>query len=112
MKEIKAYLQRAHVNEVVAMLEKAGAPGVTVVSVRAVGYGYESDYFERQFEHAPRKYQGSTMMKLETVCADQDVDTLVQIIREETYAGDGMIFVSNIQGSFRIRDGVSNCQGP
>ena len=46
MKEIKAYVRRSEVNKIVAELQKADAPGITIVEVHPVGYGYEPNYFE------------------------------------------------------------------
>lgn len=46
MKE--AYIRRERVNRVVKVLEEAGAPGITIVEVHPVGYGYEPNYFESE----------------------------------------------------------------
>lgn len=58
MKEIKAYIRRSRVNAVVNKLQDAGAPGITIVEVHPVGYGYEPNYFERRFEEdVLKRYQ-------------------------------------------------------
>ena len=46
MKEIKAYIRRDEINEVVERLQRAGAPGVSVIEIHPVGYGYEASPFE------------------------------------------------------------------
>src|SRR5436309_3105404 len=51
MKEIKAYIRRDEINEVVEKLQAAGAPGVSVIEIHPVGYGYEANRFE---PHAAR----------------------------------------------------------
>jgi hypothetical protein len=56
MKEIKAYIQRHLVNKVVEGLEQAGAPGITIVEIHPVGYGYEPNYFGFQSEDAFKRY--------------------------------------------------------
>lgn len=109
MKEIKAYIQRGCVNQVVAKLEKAGAPGITIVEIHPVGYGYDPNYFEAQFEDVFKRYQHVSIAKLEVVCADQDVERLVQVVREVCCTGgkgDGMVFVSDVSEALRIRDGA------
>jgi nitrogen regulatory protein PII len=45
MKEIKAYVRRCCVNKLVTALEEAAAPGVTIVDIHPVGYGYEPKLF-------------------------------------------------------------------
>lgn len=49
MKEIKAYIRRSNVNQVVERLQESGAPGITIVEIHPVGYGYEPNYFEAGF---------------------------------------------------------------
>lgn len=46
MKEIKVYIRRSCVNAVVKELQNAGGPGITIVEVDPVVYGYEPNYFE------------------------------------------------------------------
>ena len=46
MKEIKAYVRRDEINVVVEQLRRAGAPGVAVIEIHPVGYGYEANPFE------------------------------------------------------------------
>lgn len=107
MKEIKAYIQRCCVNQVVDKLEKAGAPGITLVEIHPVGYGYDPNYFQAQFGDAFKRYQHISVVKLEVVCTDQDVEKLVQVVREVCCTGDkgdGMIFVSEVSQALRIRD--------
>lgn len=110
MKEIKAYIRRSSVTRVVDRLERAGAPGITVVEIHPVGYGYEPNYFETRFEDVFKRYQHLQIVKLEVVCADRDLDRFVRAIQEECQTGtpgDGMIFVSEVAAAIRIRDGAS-----
>ncbi len=109
MKEIKAYIQRCCVNPVVDALERASAPGISIVEIHPVGYGYEPNYFEFQFQDAYKRYSHLNVVKLEVVCADQDIDRLVQVVRETCHSGargDGMIFVTEVSQAVRIRDGA------
>ena len=110
MKEIKAYIQRCCVNRAVDELEKAGAPGITIVEIHPVGYGYEPNYFEPQFSDTFKRYSYLRIVKLEVVCADQDVDRLARVIQSVCSSGakgDGMIFVTDVRAALRIRDGAS-----
>ena len=110
MKEIKAYIQRCCVNEIVRQLEAAGVPGITVVEVHPVGYGYEPNYFETHFEDPLKRYGLLRIVKVEVVCADRDVDRLAATIERvcrKGSQGDGWIFVTDVDRAIRIRDGAS-----
>lgn len=110
MKEIKAYIQRCSVNEAVNELEAAGAPGITVVEVHPVGYGYKPNYFETHFEDALKRYSYMQIVKVEVVCADRDVDRLVGVLERVCRTGsqgDGWIFLTDVDKGVRIRDGAS-----
>lgn len=110
MKEIKAYVNRCCVNKAVAELDAAGAPGITIVEIHPVGYGYEPNYFESQFNDAFKRYGYLRIVKLEVVCADHDVDRLVGVIQRVCRSGDhgdGWIFVTDVQRGIRIRDGAT-----
>ena len=39
MKEIKAYIRQGEINDVVEGLQRAGAPGVSVIEIHPAGYG-------------------------------------------------------------------------
>ena len=110
MKEIKAYVQRSRVNQVVDKLEQAGAPGITIVEIHPVGYGFEPNYFEPQFEDAIKRYRHLAIVKIEVVCAARKVNRLARIIADECRTGepgDGMIFISDVSAAIRIRDGAT-----
>jgi len=105
MKEIKAYIRTEVLERTVKALEEAKAPGITVVTVHPVGYGFDPNYFTAD-ESITKRYWDIT--KLEVVCADKDVDRLVQVISGSSYTGskgDGMIFISPVETAIRIRTG-------
>ena len=109
MKEIKAYIQRHMVSCTVDELEKAGAPGITVVEIHPVGYGYEPNYFGFESEDPFKRYAHLRIVKLEIVCADQDCERLVKVIENTCRTGgkgDGWVFVTNVDEAVRIRDGL------
>jgi nitrogen regulatory protein PII len=75
MKEIKAYTRRSRVNGGLNALNKADAPGITVVEVHPVGYSYEPNYFEPRFEKTVLKRYGYLeIVNLEVVCWDKDLE--------------------------------------
>ena len=106
MKEIKAYIKTDKVEQVVTALEEAGAPGITVVEVQPVGYGFDANYFSRS-SHPTRHYFAIT--KLEIVAKDEDSHKFVEIIRDKAYTGsrgDGIIFVTAVEIAVKIRTGA------
>lgn len=110
MKEIKAYVRRSRVNQVVEALRQAGVPGITVVEVHPVGYGYEPKYFTPPFGQRLTPVEPLEIVKLEVVCADQDVEQFLHALAEAGRTGDkgdGLIVVTDVERAIRIRDGTS-----
>lgn len=107
MKEIKAYIRTEVVRETVEALEEAGAPGITVVSVHPVGYGFEPNYFVHEGKNPFKPFP--TIVRLEVVCRDDDVERFTQIISGNSYTGmkgDGMIFIIPVENAISIRTSV------
>lgn len=65
MKELKAYIRRETVPEALRRLQAAGAPGISIVEIHPVGYGYEPNYFESRFEDPYKRYSYLRIVKLE-----------------------------------------------
>jgi nitrogen regulatory protein PII len=104
MKEIKAYVRPDCLEQLIQALQEAGAPGITVVEVHPVGYGFEPNYFSQAREMIRRYY---AIVKIELVCDDELVEPLVGTILDIASTGlkgDGRIFVSPVEEAFRIRD--------
>ncbi len=109
MKEIKAYIRRDEANEVVEKLQRAGAPGVSVIEIHPVGYGYEANPFEPHGARLVDRYRYLTIVKLEIMCTDDQVEVLIHVIQScccTGNPGDGMVFVSEVVDAVRIRDGA------
>lgn len=109
MKEIKAYIQRWRTNQVVQALEEAGAPGITIMEIHPVRYGYEPNYFDLAYdaEDIVKRYRNLSVVKLEVVCSDDDVERFVKTICDAARTGsqgDGRIFVADVVEAVRIRD--------
>src|SRR6266508_423802 len=109
MKEIKAYIRRDEVNEVVERLQRAGAPGVTMIEIHPVCYGYEANPVEPHRARLVDRYRYLTIVKLEIMCTDDQVETLMRVVQSSCCTGnpgDGMMFVSEVVDAVRIRDGA------
>jgi nitrogen regulatory protein P-II 1 len=109
MKEIRAYIRRYDIDEVIEHLRAAGAPGVSVIDIHPVGYGYMPNAFEPHVARLVQRYRYLAVVKLEIICADDQAETLVRVIQAQCRTGepaDGMIFIAEIADAVRISDGA------
>jgi len=108
MKEIKAYIRKERADLVIQKLEEAGVTGMTILDANALAEWADSDAFSYSIKYV-QKY--STVVKLELVCGDSEVEKLINAISESGKtgnSGDGWVFVSNIEKSIRIKTGEIN----
>lgn len=102
MKEIKAYIKKHKLNEVVRALRKIeGLTGMSVIDSCGYGIGWGGPDSRDQLDCRPG-------VKLEIVCRDALADAVVAAI--ETAArtglkGDGKIYVGSIGQAVRISTG-------
>ena len=104
MKRIDAMIPSIKRSEVVDLIIKAGAQGVTVVESRGKGAG------ERPMVGGARgtaKYIAgyNRIDTITTVVEDSKLDSVVSAIMKGTHtgsAGDGMIFVSAVEEAYKI----------
>jgi nitrogen regulatory protein P-II 1 len=106
MKEIKAIIQ-PHMKDPVfdALAQKEDLPGVTVESTSGWGRSKAADA-EHPVESGPHRF--AKKVKLEIVVRDEQLDELVDLIREKAHTGrpgDGKIFVYDVGDAVRIRTG-------
>lgn len=109
MKEIKAYIRRDQASQVAERLCEAGAPGVSIIEIHPLGYGYESNPFAPHAAKFADRYGYLRIVKLEIICSDAQLESLVRVIRQQCSTGncgDGMIFVSEIVDAIKIQDGL------
>jgi nitrogen regulatory protein P-II 1 len=109
MKEIKAYIRRDEVNQVVEKLHDAGAPGVAIIKIHPLDHGYEANPFVPHGAGLADRYRHLAVVKLEIICRDAELERLVQVIRGHCHTGncgDGMLFVSDVVDAIRISDGA------
>ena len=108
MKEIKAIVRRERVQEVIGALRTAGVPRLTLCHVHALGSGVDPEDYRLSFEEgAP--YTEKT--RIELVCRAEDVPRLLEVIRAAArtgHRGDGVIFVSDVEQTVKIRTGDEN----
>jgi nitrogen regulatory protein PII len=105
MKMVSSIIRPHRLQNVKEALANAGVVGLTVTDVR--GAGRQKGQVER--------YRGSEYsidlipkIKLEVAAEDDQVEVIVQTIRESAYTGeigDGKIFVYSLEDAMRIRTG-------
>jgi len=103
MKEIKAYIRTSCLDQTVNALQDKGAPGITIVTVHPVGYGFSTRFSLREKDVSHKYYDIS---KIELVCDAEDFETFVNTILEFAHtgsSGDGLIFVSDVKEAIKIR---------
>jgi nitrogen regulatory protein P-II 1 len=108
MKEIKAYIRKEKADIVIEKLEEAGVKGMTLIDANALAEWADKESFSFSIEYV-QKY--SSVVKIELVCNNDDVDNLVNIISthgKTGRSGDGWIFVSTIDTAVRIKTGAVN----
>ncbi|MBU2493279.1 MAG: P-II family nitrogen regulator [Bacteroidetes bacterium] len=108
MKEIKAYVRKERADIIIEKLENAGVKGMTVLDANALAEWADKKAFSFSIEYV-QKY--STVVKLEIVCEDSETDKLIDVIAKygkTGSSGDGMIFVSTIEKSVKIKNGAVN----
>jgi nitrogen regulatory protein P-II 2 len=105
MKLIKAIIKPFKLDDVREALSEVGVQGITVSEVK--GFGRQKGHTEL-YRGAEYKVDFLPKVKLETVVSDDDVETVINAIRESANTGkigDGKIFVMPIEHSVRIRTG-------
>ena len=103
MKKIEAIIRPEKVKEVMAALETAGYPGVTVSEVQ--GHGKQRGITE-SWRGSSYQVMFLQKMKFEIVVKDADAARIVKAISSTACTktvGDGKIFVSNVEDVVRIR---------
>lgn len=110
MKEIKAYVRRFIVEDVIRALRKAGAHRLAAIDVEGLADELVGEEKEISSE------LGSTytpMVKLELICDKKDVERFVNEIKKVACTGgrkgDGIIAVSSLDDARGIRTGECTC---
>ncbi len=103
MKRVEAYIQPFMLTRVLHELRETHVRGLTVSDVR--GFGREKD---ESYPHHASDYavDFTPKVKLELVCRDADVDSLVEAILKGAHTGrlgDGKVFVTEVESVISIR---------
>ncbi len=105
MKKIEAIIRPENFEKIRAALEEADYDGMTLTEVE--GHGRQKG-LAQQFKGFKFKVEFLPKLKLEIVAVNEDVPKLVQAILGTSrggQAGDGKIFIHNIEEAIRVRDG-------
>ena len=105
MKLIKAIIKPFKLDDVREALSQVGVQGITVSEVK--GFGRQKGHTEL-YRGAEYRVDFLPKVKLETVVSDNDVETVINAIRESANTGkigDGKVFVIPIEQAVRIRTG-------
>lgn len=104
MKLVKAYIRHRKFAEVFHALKSEGFCCMTIVDCEGTGR-----YSDHETMHLSAKYSFTDayrVIKLEILVADEHVQKLIKIIRENGrtgYQGDGMIIISPVDNVYKIR---------
>ena len=107
MKLIKAIIKPFKLDDVREALSEVGVQGITVSEVK--GFGRQKGHTEL-YRGAEYKIDFLPKVNLEAVVSDDNVENVVNAIREAANTGkigDGKIFVIPIEQAVRIRTGES-----
>lgn len=104
MKELKAFVRRDRVSDVIKGLRDNGFRSLTLTEVEGTGRFSKPD----AMPSLKFPITHSKMAKLELVCNKEDVETIVRLIHQHggtSEKGDGIIYVSNVEQIFKVRTG-------
>lgn len=110
MKKVEAIIRPYKLDDVHNELLNAGFAGLTVTEVR--GYGRQKGHKEI-YRGAEYTIEFVPKIKIEVVCEDQKVESVVAIIIKTAKTGaigDGKIFISPVDETIRIRTEESGIQ--
>ena len=105
MKKIEAVIKPFRLDEVKSALSQVGVQGMTVIEVR--GFGRQKGHRE-QYRGTEYTVDLVPKVKIEIVVSDASASAVVEAISRSARTGeigDGKIFVSSLEGVFRIRTG-------
>jgi nitrogen regulatory protein P-II 1 len=108
MKKIEAIIKPFRLEEVKDALSSLGISGMSITEIKGFGRqkGHTEIYRGNEYtvDFLPK-------IKLETIVADEAVESAVQAIIEAAKTGkigDGKVFVYNVENAWRIRTGEAN----
>lgn len=104
MKEVKAFIKPKRVQIVVESLKEEGFDSVTLSKGEGTGAYKNPDASPSLDFH----FTDSPIVKLELVCHNEEVGTVIALIckyAKTTNPADGIIYVTDIKESYRVKTG-------
>jgi len=102
MKEIKAYIKKHKLDEVIRALRKIeGLTGMSVLESCGYGVGWGGARGEEQIDFRPGA-------RIEVICRDELAEEVISAIEHAAHTGlkgDGKIYVGSIEQAVRISSG-------
>jgi nitrogen regulatory protein P-II 1 len=105
MKEIKAFVHRNRIADVIHALKIAGFKDISVIDVLGMLKALDSQEQGYSIEIGEKVI---TEVKLELVCEAAQLDQAIEIIRKNGRTGQpiaGWVYVSEIESAYPIEDG-------
>lgn len=105
MKKIEAIIRPHKLQDVKSSLSERGLMGMTVMDVS--GYGRQRGHVER-YRGAEYAVDLLPKVKIEIVVDEDQLEDAVHVILDSASTGeigDGKVFVSEVQGAYRVRTG-------
>jgi nitrogen regulatory protein P-II 1 len=112
MKEVKAFVHRHRVAEIVHALSTAGYRHLTVIDVRGLLRALSAREEQYSIELGERV---THEVRLEIVCKDDEVERAVQLIRSHGRTGQpiaGWVYVSPVEQAIPINGTASSSTEP
>lgn len=109
MKAIVAYVQPFMLEQVTDALRGSKIHGVTVIQCQ--GFGRRIDGKTPHYEDPAAELGYAPKVKIEIVCGDEEMQGIVQTIRENAHTGcygDGKIFVTEVTHAVDVRTGAED----
>jgi nitrogen regulatory protein P-II 1 len=107
MKAVKAFIRCRKAEEVIANLEDVGIRDITLIDVMGIGQHLVNADKAKYSIQCVNKY--SDVAKIEIVCRDEEVNTIVETLQKTAHTGmkgDGMIYLSPLEMTVKIRTGA------
>jgi nitrogen regulatory protein PII len=105
MKEVRAYIQPRKLAEVTLALHGVkGLTGMSVIDARGFGRAHSPG----SHETAENAFDYVSCARVEIICADELVDTIIETIQKHAHTGlkgDGKIYVCAVEDAIRIGTG-------
>lgn len=108
MREVKAFIRAQKADKVIAALRELGVADITLIDVMGMGEHLADPEQAKYSMEVVRKY--SELAKIEVVCRQLDVQSIVDTLREVAHTGqkgDGMIYVTPVETAVKIRTGAT-----